>query len=340
MPMGHFYSYCNIAVPRTGIKSVLDVRATDWIQYHVTANDCSHLSRSYVEQMKRDLPGGEAGVAFQSIVMAEFGSADQMVVIPSLYVWKAVIGSRYGWKQKPYNNAGLDLSDGGDETVLCIRNGNRLLHVLPFKFDNTQDTIRYLDEKFRAYGLNNPQSTINADCGGLGKPILDSLRAMGWSNIKYIDNRNTPREPRTYKNRAAELWFSFRKLLETNDLWLLDDKKTKEQLATRFYTVTDNKHQLESKINARSRGHPSPDRADAVILAFWDYESLTPNVKVEKPFLVNIPEDTSKMFTIKEYSTREDKPKYTRTPTSRQHFSVLQELVAEHNELQRSIESS
>lgn len=340
-PMGHFYDYCAIAVPRGTVKSVLDVNATDWIHYHVTAYDCSHLSRSYIEQMKRDLPGGELGVAFRSIVLAEFGTADQMVVIPYNYVWRAANGSKIGWKQKPYNDAGVDLSDGGDETVLSIRNGNRLLHVIPFKFDNTEDTIAYLDEKFREYHLDNPKSTINADCGGLGKPMLDRLKRMGWSNIKYIDNRNTPYEPRTYKNRAAELWFRFRKLLELNEIWLVEDDKLKRQLSTRFYTITpDNKHQLESKIQARSKGHPSPDRADSVILAFWDYEQTTPSPVVRKPFEpAEQKSEAQTAFSLNEYSKREEESRYSLRPSKKFDFSAINDLVAEHNQRIKSIES-
>lgn len=341
-PMGHFYDYCSLAVNRSEIKSVTDVGPTDWIQYHVTAYHCSHLSRSYIEQMKRDLPGGEGGVAFRSIVLAEFGSSEQMVVIPSNYVWKAMNGCALGWKQKPHNDAGIDLSDGGDETVLAIRNGNRLLHLIPFKFDNTQDTIKFLDQKLREYHLNNPKSRINADCGGLGKPMLDSLRALGWTNIYYIDNRNTPYEPRTYKNRAAELWFRFRKLLEVGELWLVTDLKLRQQLSTRFYTITpENKHQLESKLQARSKGHPSPDRADAVILAFWDYEGVMPAFKTTQPFEVK-EVDTKPVgaFSMQEYAKREENPRLTLRPSKKFDFRAISELIAEHNKIVNSIESN
>jgi hypothetical protein len=340
-PMGHFHDYDRLAISRKAIKTVSEVAATDWIQYHVTAYDCSHLSRSYIEQMKRDLPGGENGVAFRSIVLAEFGSTEDMVVIPNNFVWQAMNGSKFGWKQKSWNDAGLDLSDGGDETVLAIRNGNRLTHVIPFKFDNTQDTIKYLDQKFREFHLNNPNSRINADCGGLGKPMLDQLRSMGWRNIQYIDNRNKPYEPRTYKNRAAELWFRFRKLLEQNELWLVDDYKLRKQLSTRFYSITpENKHQLESKIQARSKGHPSPDRADAVILAFWDYEGISTAPVVDKPFEQPTVTKARSGFTLNEYAKREEKQVYTRTPSAGFNFSAIKELIAEHNNLHRSIESN
>jgi len=328
-PMGHFYNYCQKAVSRKAFTT--EWPSNCWVQYHITAFDCSHLSRSYIHQMADELPGGEQGVAYRSIVMAEFGSAEQQVVIPYEYVWKASNGSKFGHVASPQNDAGVDLSDGGDETVMVVRNGNKVIAMIPFKFTDTQDTVAFLNEKFKEYGLNNPSSRINADCGGLGKPMLDQLKRMGWVNIHYIDNRNTPHHPKTYKNRAAELWFEFRKLLEHNEIILLDDNKLKQQLCTRFYKITpENKHQLESKVEARSKGHPSPDRADATILAFWEYEGQAKPLIVEKPF--ELPQnkplgEVHKTFTLRRWSSLSDKG-----PVTKRDNAHLKDLLSEHNQ--------
>lgn len=339
-PMGHFYDYFQTAVPRNKIKSVIELKPFDWVSYKVTAYDCPHIPVDRIENLAKTLPGGRDGVAFRSIVMAEFGSNDQMVVIPYHFVWQAVNGCKYGWKKQPTNDAGLDLSDGGDETVLAIRNGNRLLHIIPFKFDNTEDTITFLNEKFYEYGLNQPGCKINADCGGLGKPMLDRLKRQGWSSIYYIDNRHRASEPRVYKNRAAELWFRFKQLLELNELWLVDDDKTKRQLSTRFYTITSNIHQLESKLQARAKGHPSPDRADAVILAFWNYEKLAIESAPEAIVTPEKSKETVPTFSLKEYANRENGTRYNLHPSKKFDHVAIQGMIHEHNHLIRSIEST
>lgn len=340
-PMGHFYDYCSLAMDRNELKSILEVGPIDWIQYHVTAFQCDHLGASHAQKVERESPGGVEGAYYRSVIMAEFGTTDSMVVIPTIYVWKCANGSKLGWIQEAHNNAGLDLADGGDETVLAIRNGNRLLHLVPFKFDNTEQTVKYLDEKFREYHLDNPLSKINGDCIGIGKPILDRLKGMGWSNIHYIDSRNTPHQPRVYKNRNAELWFMFRKLCELNEVWLLDDLKLKKQLATRFYKITGGIHQLESKIDAKAKGRPSPDRADAVVLCYWDYQQVYKPEVVKPPFEQHA--KTTKpvgCFTLNEFGAREHKPRYTRHPSANQDDSLIRDLISEHNKMIRSIESS
>lgn len=300
---GHFYDLCSTAVDRSSVKNINEVKAEDYIQYHIQAKDCPHLSSSYIKQMVRDLPGGENGSAYKSQVLAEFGTTDEMVVIPYTYIWKAKKKPIDDWIQEEYNKAGLDLSDGGDETVLVVRNGNRVLSIIPFRFDNTEDTVKFLNEKFHEHNLTSPLSLIFADCGGIGKPILDRIKRQGWTNIRYCDNRRKSIRPKTYRNWGAESWFHFGELLKQDEIILVDDPKLTKQLSTRYYKIIDGAiHQLLSKIEMRSRGLPSPDRADATVLAFSDYQSTfveEADKDIEKPFEVEEEKKIVSSFVLK-----------------------------------------
>ena len=293
LPMGHFFDYCATAVNREHIADIKEVKATDWIQYHVTAYDCSHISKDYIEQMKRDLPGGEFGAAFKSQVLAEFGTTDEMVVIPYIYVSKA-INNNIPWIQEPYNTAGLDLSDGGAETVLLIRNGNKHIKTIPFRFDNTEDTLDFLEDQFNKEGLRNREALIFADCCGIGKPMINSLKRKGWSNMRYVDSRHAAREKRVYSNLGTELFFNVRKLLENRELIVQRDDLLIRQLSTRYYKINSNNiHCLLTKLEQRSRGFPSPDRADAFNLAFWNYKSTIKYDEKEETSIFEEPKEST-----------------------------------------------
>lgn len=338
LPSGHFYDLDSTAVDRKALKSFDQLTASDYIRYHVTAYDCTHIPRSDIERGKRNLPGGETGAAFKSQYLAEFGTTDEMVVIPSIYIWKAVNGAPIeGWVKENRNKAGLDLSDGGDETVLTVRNGNKHLATIPFRFDNTQDTIEFLEQKFKEWDLNYEDAYIYADCGGLGKPMLDQLRKKGWTNIRYVDNRHAAYEPRTYANRGAELWFHLRSLFEQQCIICIRDDKLIRQLSTRYYKITPkNTHQLLSKIESRSRGYPSPDRGDSFTLAFWDYRSkhheFIPPPTEHRPFKTEPDEPVKNDFSLVEWAKRGSKDSsYFPNPSEGRDYRIYQAEIDRYN---------
>ena len=215
------------------------------------------------------------------MIMAEFGGMDEQVVINHQ---KLVDLDKHELEhlEDPYNVAGLDLSAGGDEQVLVVRNGNKTLAVEAFNFRDTVALIDHLEHLFRKYKLDHEQSVIYGDAGGLGKPILDQLKAQ-W-NIVYVLNQARPYNALAYLNRGAELWFSVGKLIEYGEIMVPKETKLRKQLASRYFVVTpQNKLQLESKKQARSKGHVSPDRADAFVLAFADYRGIKPKKLKKKP---------------------------------------------------------
>ena len=294
LPAGYFYDTCMSGLPREEVDDIKSLLSTQSLLYKVTAYQCSHISNSEIERIASKLPGGKNSVVFKSSILAEFGTTDEMVVIPSSFVHKAV-NNNITWIQEPFNTAGLDLSDGGAETVLVVRNGNKMIGLEAFRFEDSEDTINYLEEKFKLYELNKPNALIFGDYCGMGGPMLRSLKRRGWKNMRFIDSRNTASEPKTYANRGTELFFNVRKLMEcsnrdTNlpkqgEIIIMNDKLLVTQLSTRYYKITTkNIHQLLSKLEQKAKGYPSPDRADGLNLAFWNYKSKRVETSISVPY--------------------------------------------------------
>lgn len=342
---GNFYDVCMTGIDRKSIGDIKSVPPVNVIKYLVTYKDCPHITELEADRMAAKLKGGRTNAIFRSSMLSEFCTTDEMVVCNSTDVWMAVNSPPKEWFQEEFNTAGLDLSDGGDETCLIIRNGNKHLATVPFRFDNTEDTVEFLQEKFVEFKLNNPEARIFADCGGLGKPILDRLKRLGWTNIRYIDNRNTPHEPRTYKNRGAELWFHTALLFEQKRLIVTYDKELVTQLCTRYYKITpNNTHQLLSKQESRSRGFPSPDRADAFVLAFWNYKSkyaTEPEPTEDKLPFKNVPLPPVKNdFSIVEWAKRGEGPSSIPSFSKGKDFSLYRREIERYNqELQLGLRS-
>lgn len=297
---GYFYNTCSAALPREQIEDIKSLSSVQTIVYKVTAYQCSHITESEIERIAAKLPGGKKSQVFQSSIMAEFGSTSEMVVIPSTFVWRAVYDLPK--RKDPFdivhipeshNEGGLDLSDGGAETVLTVRNGNKLLGLEAFQFEDTEDSIDYLEELFKKYSLNTKESLVRGDYCGLGGPMLRSLKRRGWKNIRFVDSRNSAHQPETYANQGTELFFNMRELLQNKDIILFYDKLLIDQLCTRYYKIRNGKvHQLLTKLEQRAKGFPSPDRADSLNLCFWNFK--TKFVRDIDDTLVTINEDKEK----------------------------------------------
>lgn len=333
LPMGHFFDIDATARNRDTFTDVTEVKPGEVIQYHIDYKKCSHIKEFYVEQIASKTPGGKNSPVWKSMFLAEFGTTDEMVVIPYTYVWRAFTQPPQPISE-PFNKAGLDLSDGGDETVLTVRNGNRHIVTIPFRFDNTEDTVSFLNDRFKEYNLIHPEAYIFADCGGIGKPMLDRMIRQGWTNIRYIDNRHRPYYPKTYLNRGTETYFHLRTLFERREIILLKEDKLIRQLSTRYYKIdANNKHRLLSKPESKSRGYPSPDRADSFVLAFWDYKSthkeVRPTNDSERPVPQPIYKKPVGSFTVKHFAKGSDSIKQRLGP--KRDNSIYRELIDNYN---------
>jgi hypothetical protein len=75
-----------------------------------------------------------------------------------------------------------------------------------------------------------------------------------------------------FDNFAAFIWWELRQAFENGEIFIPDDKILVGQLAGRKYDPTSKgklKVRLEQKSSARARGEASPDRADALALAWY-----------------------------------------------------------------------
>ncbi|MFC6545644.1 hypothetical protein [Cohnella cellulosilytica] len=128
---------------------------------------------------------------------------------------------------------------------------------------------------------------IKVDDSGVGGGVTDRLnevileeRLRGW-RVTPVINGSSPTKHATehYENRGTETWADLRDLLQESfskhiqgqpaAVELPNDDRLVTQLSQRKYRMTSKgKLALERKEDMKKRGLDSPDRADAVVLAF------------------------------------------------------------------------
>jgi len=216
------------------------------------------ISRRWVKE--RYVEWGPDHPHFVSRVLGEFPnqSPDSLLSI----AWLEAAGS----KTKKGNGkltAGVDVAGPGEsETVLVIRDGPQIIHLQGWEQPDPRGEVvsALLPYKDRV--------EINVDNVGIGYYLARHLEDLGFQ--VYDVNVGLPsRDSEKYSNLKAEFYWGLRMRLSAGDLCGLDDEMTIAQLAgIRFKSNARGQTVIESKEDAAKRGVKSPDRAEAVMLAF------------------------------------------------------------------------
>ena len=167
---------------------------------------------------------------------------------------------------------GVDVARFGDnESVICIRRGYRVEHLIPLRrgLDNMQvaDEVKAWTD---ALGIN----AVFADGTGVGTGVVDRLSQLGVPVIG-VDVGGKARRPSQFADLRAEIFWEVARLLREDAASIPNDSVLVGQLlALRYDVSSTGRIRLESKTKLRHRGVASPDRADALALAFMEPPSL------------------------------------------------------------------
>jgi phage terminase large subunit len=167
--------------------------------------------------------------------------------------------------------AGIDVAGPGeDETVLVVRSGDEIVHVEAFAQPDARGPVLAALRPWLHRGL----ARVNYDEAGsgwyFGQHLRESLpEAVVVNGINVGEATTTPQAAEQFANLKAELYWSLRERFRDGDVSGLTDQATISQLAgLRYEHDSKGRVKIESKDDARKRGVKSPDRAEALMLAY------------------------------------------------------------------------
>jgi hypothetical protein len=112
-------------------------------------------------------------------------------------------------------------------------------------------------------------AAVRVDEIGVGAGVLDRLRELGTQGVTGVNVAQRASRPEHFANLRAELYDGLRERFQQGRIAIPDDQALVAELASLKYSFTSSGQvRLEGKEDLRSRGLPSPDRADALMLAF------------------------------------------------------------------------
>lgn len=248
----------------------------------ITSYQCPHKSQSAIEEDAEDY-GGKDSPLFRSKHLAEYTDVGESVIL-SLDIIDKYLKDKPAWDKDEFMAGGLDLSLGGDETVLITRMGNEVKSIDGTRMRDSNLLESYLDKLMTNRGLKCGRDPIFTDVGGLGKPIAQGLQKMGWKIIHVLNNNPAiGMDKYIYQNRGTEIYFEVCNYYAKGYIRPLADKLWREQIGSRKYIRLDSdkvkmqpKRQIiedkDKAALASATEWVSPDRADAFVLCFAEFE--------------------------------------------------------------------
>ena len=240
---------------------------------HVDAHMCPHIPKWKIELAQKLYgPDYERHPIYRSMIMGLFTEGDDSMLIPRYLVEQALMhkpAARSGERK-----AAVDWAAGGDETVLAERNGNQLRILWKDREKDTVKAAQRVVHECRKRGIEDGDCL--GDVCGLGKGIMDAAKHYQEYYFKPFNGGSQPandKDKQHYTDLNAQAWMYFRQSLERGEVCFPDglDETTVDQLCNR-YMQWGSRGQIKcepKKEMKEERGLDSPDRADALIMAWW-----------------------------------------------------------------------
>jgi hypothetical protein len=253
--------------------------ANMWQKHAVTAFDCPHITQTQIDEVIQRY--GEKHPLTRSMIYGEFVDIGLESLVINLTQLQNCHNTPPRFKPG-VRIAGVDFAAGGDQNVICISDGNKILPIIAWREKDTMAAVGRFIVEFKKAGLE--ANNIYADASGMGMVMCDALAESGWV-VNRVNFGGTAYDNNAYTNRSAEMWYGMAKKIEDAEIILPEDEDLTAQLTCRR-TITNSKGKLgvESKDSMRARGIASPDRADALALCLSSSNvGLDLTFQIERP---------------------------------------------------------
>lgn len=242
------------------------IHISAWDTPNVTGEEVPEVARKslvspdWVEQRKQQW--GEGSPLYDVRVLGNFPSEseDQVIGLQQIEDAKA----REVSPSSPVVISCDVARYGSDETVIAVRRGNNVRIHKTYTSRSLMETAGHIVDCARQY--NAPGMRVVIDDVGLGGGVTDRLKEMGVP-CEGFNGGSAATEPRLYPNRRSEAWFAFAEQINQVDIDP-DEMLGADLVAPKYSLDSSGRRVVEAKDKTKKRLGRSPDRADAVLMAF------------------------------------------------------------------------
>ena len=160
---------------------------------------------------------------------------------------------------------GVDVARfGADRSVILRRRGDRVEDIRVLRQMDTMQLAGWVAAAIRECS----PAQVYVDEIGVGAGVVDRLRELGHP-VRGVNVAHKARQDGLYLNLRAEGYWTLRQRFMSGSISIpADNQLVGELAALRYGYDSQGRLRMESKDEMRKRGLPSPDKADALMLAF------------------------------------------------------------------------
>lgn len=253
------------------------------------------VSASLISKDWRDskaIGWGEKSALFASKVNGVFPTDSEKGVVP----WSWAIKCRYvQLPEEGVRTAGLDVGGGGDLTVLRERIGDRVGREKTWQEADPNKVTGEIALLLKEWEIQR----VIVDIIGIGWALggrLKELSSRHTRNGEVVHDAEVvgfsaaekSTQPKRFVNKRSEMWWEIGRERSRLQIWDLEnvDDDLMAELTEPEYTVVDShgKIQVERRDAIVSKLGHSPDRATALLMAFWegDTHNIVPLVTAKE----------------------------------------------------------
>lgn len=153
---------------------------------------------------------------------------------------------------------------GRDRITMYKRKGLKVIAQKIYSKLRTTETCDRLEE-FVGY---DKSVLLKIDDTGVGGGVTDEMLVRGY-RVMPINFGSAAQDPDRYPNLISEAWFYLASIIDTVELPM--DPELLMELSNRQWKMdTKGRRGVESKDDYKKRGYRSPDKADGIILCFYN----------------------------------------------------------------------
>ena len=218
---------------------------------------------------------GEENPIYRARVLGEFPDQAEDTLIKLSDVEAAVLRGREEAVQhevpesevEPEVVLAVDVARfGSDRSVILRRRGERVEDIRIFRNLDTMQLAGWVVSAIKEF----QPAQMYIDEIGVGAGVVDRLKEEGYG-VKGINVARRSRQDELFANLRAEGFWRLRELFAAGRITIPPDNQLMGELAALRYSYdSQGRILVESKDSIRQRGLPSPDKADALMLAFLE----------------------------------------------------------------------